>query len=134
MKRTDDDQQFGAEFARRLKPFYDEAIANGQTEKEFARRIGVDRGGLQRYLRTYAMPSFRTIVLAYREFGIALPYASTDTWRLVSGKGKRRRRKTSELQMNLPLTIEAPQGEINVVIKKRSPQRIRLQLQALRLG
>jgi transcriptional regulator with XRE-family HTH domain len=133
MKRTDEDQQFGAEFAKRLRPFYERALADGKTEKEFARRLGVDRGGLQRYLRTSAMPSFRTIVLAYREFGIAIPYAGTESVPLVSGRGKRRR-KTSELQMDLPLTIEAPQGEISVVIKRKSPQRIRLQLRALKLG
>jgi len=133
MKRTEEDEQFGAEFAERLKPFYEKAIAEGQTEKAFARRLGVDRGGLQRYLRTGAMPSFRTIVLAYREFGIAIPYARTEPVPLLSGRGKRRRR-VSELQMDLPLTIEAPQGEINVVIKRRSPQRVRLQLRALKLG
>lgn len=133
MKRTDEDQQFGAEFAKRLRPFYEKALANGQAEKEFARRLGVDRGGLQRYLRTNAMPSFRTIVLAYREFGIAIPYANTESATLVSGRAKRRRR-TSELQMDLPLTIEAPHGEISVVIKRKSPQRIRLQLRALKFG
>jgi transcriptional regulator with XRE-family HTH domain len=132
MKRTDDDQQFGAEFARRLKPFYEKALADGQTEKEFARRLGVDRGGLQRYLRTSAMPSFRTIVFAYREFGITIPYARTESLPLVSGKGKRR--KISGFQMDLPLTIETPQGEINVVIKRKSPQRIRLQFRAIKLG
>jgi transcriptional regulator with XRE-family HTH domain len=133
MKRTEEDRQFGAEFAKRLRPFYERALTDGQTEKEFARRLGVDRGGLQRYLRTSAMPSFRTIVLAHREFGIAIPYADTESAVLVSGRGKRRR-KTSELQMVLPLTIEAPQGEIDVVIKRKGPQRIRLQLRALKLG
>jgi transcriptional regulator with XRE-family HTH domain len=133
MKRTDEDQQFGTEFAKRLRPFYERALAGGQTEKEFARRLGVDRGGLQRYLRTGAMPSFRTIVLAYRDFGIAIPYASTESVPLISGKGKRRRR-TSKLQMDLPLTIEAPHGEISVVVKRKTPQRIRLQLRAIRLG
>jgi transcriptional regulator with XRE-family HTH domain len=128
-----EDQQFGAEFAKRLRPFYDRALAEGKTEKEFARRLGVDRGGLQRYLRTGAMPSFRTVVLAYREFGIAIPYNDINSIPLISGKG-RGRRKTSELQMYLPLTIEAPQGEISVVIKKKTPQRIRLQLRAQRLG
>ncbi|MGH9537852.1 MAG: hypothetical protein ACRD3H_08005 [Terriglobales bacterium] len=78
------------------------------------------------------MPSFRTIVLAFREFGIAIPYAGADSKMLVSRKGKFRR--SSELQMNLPLTIEAPQGEISVVIKKQSAQRVRLQLRALKLG
>ena len=107
------------------------ALRDGQTEKEFARRLGVDRGGLQRYLRTSAMPSFRTIVLAYREFGITIPYDGTESGVLVLVRGKRRR-KASELQMVLPLTIEATQGEI--VIKRKSPQRIRLQLRALKLG
>ncbi|MGA9042656.1 MAG: hypothetical protein WB421_19140 [Terriglobales bacterium] len=132
MKRTDEDQQFGVEFAKRLRPLYEKALRDGQTEKEFARRLGVDRGGLQRYLRTGAMPSFRTIVLAYREFGIAIPYANTESRALVSKRG--RRRKISALQMDLPLTIEAPDGEISVVIKRKSPQRIRLQLRALKLG
>jgi transcriptional regulator with XRE-family HTH domain len=133
MKRTDEDQQFGAEFAKRLKPCYDQAIADGQTEREFARRLGVDRGGLQRYLKTRAMPSFRTIVMAYREFGIAIPYAGTSSVPLVSGRAKRRRNH-SDFQMALPLTIETPQGEISVVIKRKTPQRIRLQLRAVRLG
>ena len=133
VKRTEEDQQFGAEFAKRLRPFYERALADGQTEKEFARRLGVDRGGLQRYLRTSAMPSFRTIVLAYKEFGIIIPYAGTEAELLVSRRG-RLRRKPSELQMDLPLTIEAPNGEIDVVIKRKSPSRIRLRLRALKLG
>jgi transcriptional regulator with XRE-family HTH domain len=133
MKRTDEDRQFGTEFAKRLRPFYDKAVAEGKTEKEFAQRLGVDRGGLQRYLRTGAMPSFRTIALAYREFGIAVAYGGIDPAPLVSNR-PRRRRKTSDLQMDLPLTIEASQGEIEVVIKKKSPQRVRLHLRALRRG
>ena len=132
MKRTDEDQQFGAEFAKRLKPFYERALTEGQTEKDFARRLGVDRGGLQRYLRTNAMPSFRTIVLAYQEFGITIPYAGIRSTTLISKRGKRRR-TPSEQQMYLPLTIEAPDGEVDVVIKRKSPQRIRLQLRAARL-
>jgi hypothetical protein len=75
----------------------------------------------------------RTAVLAFREFGICVPYAGVDTLPLVSRKG-RRRRGVSELQMDLPLTIEAPQGEIDIVIKKKSAQRYRLQLHVRRTG
>jgi transcriptional regulator with XRE-family HTH domain len=128
MKRTGEDQQFGAEFAKRLRPFYDRAILAGETERAFARRLGVDRGGLQRYLKKHAAPSLRTVVLAFREFGISVPYAGVQTTSLVSTKA-RRRSQTSDLQMDLPLTIEAPQGEITVVVKKKSAQRYRLQLQ-----
>jgi transcriptional regulator with XRE-family HTH domain len=133
MKRTEEDQQFGAEFAQRLNPLYEQALARGEKERAFARRLGVDRGALQRYLRKNAMPSLRTVVLAYREFGIIIPYAGVHTHALISKKG-RRRKGASELQMDLPLTIEAPQGEINVVIKKKSAQRYRLQLHIRRTG
>jgi transcriptional regulator with XRE-family HTH domain len=128
MKRTPDDQQFGEEFARKLQPHYDRALAAGETEKVFARRLGVDRGGLQRYLKKHATPSLRTIVCAYREFGIVIPYAGTVTAPLVVPRG-RRRRYSSDLQMTLPLTIEAPEGEIDIVIKKKNAQSYRLQVQ-----
>jgi transcriptional regulator with XRE-family HTH domain len=133
VKRTEEDQQFGMEFAKRLQTFYDRAIAEGGTEKAFARRLGVDRGGLQRYLKKHATPSLRTAVLAFREFGICIPHSGVDTLPLVSKKGGKRRR-LSELQMDLPLTIEAPQGEIDVVIKKKSAQRYRLQLHVRKTG
>jgi transcriptional regulator with XRE-family HTH domain len=132
MKRTQHDEQFGIEFARQSRPIYEKAIEAGETEKAFAKRLGVDRGGLQRYLRKYATPSLRTVVLAFREFGIAIPYAGIDTTPMISRKGRRRR--VSELQMDLPLTIEAPEGEINVVVKRKSPQRFRLQLRVRKLG
>jgi len=132
MKRTDEDKTFGGEFAKRLSPFYKKALESGQTEKEFAKRLGVGRGGLQRYLTKHAMPSFQTIVRAYREFGIVIPYAGTETGLLVRGKG--RRRKAPELQMDLPLTIEAPLGEIDLVALRKTPQRIRFQLRALKRG
>jgi transcriptional regulator with XRE-family HTH domain len=128
MKRTPDDQQFGEEFARKLQPHYDRALAAGETEKVFAGRLGVDRGGLQRYLKKHATPSVRTLVCAYREFGIVIPYADTGTGPLLSRTG-RRRRHSSDLQMTLPLTIETPEGELDILIKKKSAQSFRLQLQ-----
>ena len=133
MKRTAEDQQFGEDFANALRPFYLQALDSGETEKAFARRLGVDRGGLQRYLRKNAMPSLRTVVMAYREFGIVVPYAGLPSSGLVTRNGRRRRR-ASELQMDLPLTIEAPSGEIDVVIKKKAPQRFRLQLRVRKTG
>jgi len=133
VKRTEEDQQFGMEFAKRLRTFYDQAIADGGTEKAFAQRLGVDRGGLQRYLKKHATPSLRTAVSAFREFGINIPYAGCDTLALVSKKDRKRRR-VPELQMDLPLTIEAPQGEIDVVIKRKSAQRYRLQLRVRKTG
>jgi len=133
MKRTEQDEQFGIEFARQLQPIYKRAIDGGETEEAFAKRLGVNRGGLQRYLKKQATPSLRTVVLAFREFGIAIPYADTETIPLISRKA-RRSRSTSEFQMDLPLTIEAPHGEINVVVKKKSAQRFRLQVHVKKIG
>jgi transcriptional regulator with XRE-family HTH domain len=133
MKRTPEDQQFGEKFARMLRPLYERAISAGQTERAFAQRLGVDRGGLQRYLKKHATPSLRTLVFAYREFGIVVPYGSASTEPLVSRRG-RSKRQVSDLQMNLPLTIEAPDGEINLVIKKKSAQRYRLELNVRKRG
>jgi transcriptional regulator with XRE-family HTH domain len=133
MKRTSEDQQFGEDFASKLRPLYARAIASGETEKSFAKKLGVDRGGLQRYLKKHAMPSLRTLVFAYQQFGIAVPYAGSAIDPIVSKRDKKNRRP-SELQMNLPLTIEATEGEISLVIKKKSPSRYRLQLSVKKMG
>ena len=127
MKRTLEDQRFGEEFARRLEPHYNRALSSGVSEKAFAAKLGVDRGGLQRYLKKHAMPSVRTLVFAYREFGIVIPYGDLDTRPLAVRRG-RRGRQPSDLQMILPLTIETPEGQIDVVIKKKAAQRYRLQV------
>jgi transcriptional regulator with XRE-family HTH domain len=128
MKRTEEDRLYGEEFARRVRPYYERALATGQTADAFALRLGVKRGALQRYLRDSATPSLRSVVFAYREFGIAIPYDGIDV-KAVAGRRARRKRTLSELQMKLPLTIEASEGEISVVIKKKAPQRYRLQLE-----
>jgi transcriptional regulator with XRE-family HTH domain len=127
MKRTPDDERFGEDFARQLLPHYQAAIASGVSEKVFASRLGVDRGGLQRYLKKHATPSLRTLVFANREFGIAVPYGGSDTQGLFSRRTVRRR-PASDLQMILPLTIEARDGEIDIVIKKKAARRYRLQV------
>jgi DNA-binding phage protein len=132
VKRTLEDEQYGEDFADQLRPFYERAIASGETEGAFARRLGINRGGLQRYLSRHATPSLRTAVFAYREFGIAIPYASVDTKALVSGVGKRR--KKADLQMDLPLTIEVPHGEIDLVYTKKGAQRYRLRFKLKKTG
>jgi len=126
MKRTVEDQQYGLDFARAIEPHYQQAITSGESEKRFASRLGVDRGGLQRYLKKHATPSIRTLVFAYREFGIIVPYAATDIGVLVARRGKRVRR--TDLQMTLPLIVETPASEIDVVLKRKTPRRYRLEV------
>ena len=132
MKRTLEDEQYGKDFAERLRPFYKSALAEGETESAFARRLGIDRGGLQRYLNKHATPSLRTAVLAFREFGIAIPYASVETKPLVSGVGTRK--KVTEMQMDLPLAIDTPQGEMDLVLTKKSAHGYRLRFRIKKTG
>jgi transcriptional regulator with XRE-family HTH domain len=132
VKRTPEDEQYGKDFAERLRPFYERALAEGATESAFARRLGIDRGGLQRYLNKHATPSLRSAVLAFREFGIAIPYASVETKPLVSGV--RKRKKGAEMQMDLPLAIDAPQGEIDLVLTKKSAHGYRLRFRVRKTG
>src|SRR4051812_32869799 len=127
MKRTLDDQQFGEEFARRLRAYYERAKNSGETEQSFADRLGINRGGLQRYLRENATPSVRTLVHAFREFGICVPYAGMNTKPLVSRRAPRR--ALPEFQMDLPLTIGVVGGEIDVVELKKRPQSYSIRFQ-----
>ena len=110
MKRTEEDRIYGEEFAQRLRPHYERAIEREQTAEAFARRLGVRRGALQKYLLKSATPSLRSVVFAYREFGIAIPYGGIDVTTIVA-KRSRGKPPRSEFQMNLPFTIEAPKGK-----------------------
>lgn len=128
MKRTLEDQQFGEDFAEKLRPFYDRALAKGETEKSFARRIGVDRGGLQRYLRDKATPSVRTLVFAYREFRIVIPYAQIDTKALVRRRTPLRE-SSAQFQLDLPFSIGPVDADLDVIEMKKKPQSYEIKFQ-----
>lgn len=108
-------------------------MARNETEEAFAARLGVARGGLQSFLRKHSMPSLRTAVFAYREFGIVIPYAGISTQSILS-KTRKGTRAPSEMQMTLPLTIETADGEINVVLKRKTTRRYRFQVRLRKTG
>ena len=126
MKQNEDDVVFAKEFARQLRPKYStkrKEARRGEPKKgkvqfdaEFAKSLDVTRAALWKYLHSPEppTPSIRTIVLAFRHYKIAVPYAGTDTKKVLP-KG-RRKTQISEGQMDLPFSIRAS-GPETVALK-----------------
>ena len=137
MKQTADDLTFAKEFARRLRPKYKEALKENLTkpkvkfDEEFAQTLGVDRAALWKYLNSPKppTPSIRTVVLAFKNYQIAVRYENVDTKAILTKA--RRTKSVSEEQMELPFFIRAS-GPHNVGMKLE-PQRVGGRLWRLRI-
>jgi transcriptional regulator with XRE-family HTH domain len=108
MKRTLEDDEFAAEFGRRLKAHYDASIlktdkGKGPSDEKFAASLDVSRAALKKYLAGEAMPTVRTAVLAYHKYGINIPYLGTP---LFSGKTRTKGRVSTE-QLILPFSVRS---------------------------
>jgi hypothetical protein len=128
MKRTPQDDIFVAVFSEELAKKYSAAKRKAVTDQEFADSIGVARAQSDKYLRGVAMPSVRTVALALREHGIAVPYDRIAVNHLL---GRRKRtKKTPDLdQMILPFRIlsEGPES-VGVRFKPVSTRNFELHL------
>jgi hypothetical protein len=108
VKRTPEDIEFSAEFGRQLQARYqaatDRARAGSEalTDDEFAATLDVSRPALKKYLAGRAMPALRTIILAYRRHGIAIPYLGTE---LFSAKRRRGGTIREATQLVLPFSV-----------------------------
>jgi transcriptional regulator with XRE-family HTH domain len=134
MKRTREDDAYAADFGRALAVEYGKAKKRAITDQVFARSIGVERAQLDKYLRGEAMPSVRTVALAYRAHKIAIPYDHVPVDGALSNQGRRRKRVVPT-QLLLPFTIwaEGPESvdmkfkpvgtrkfELQVTVRKKS--------------
>jgi transcriptional regulator with XRE-family HTH domain len=134
MKRTPEDDVFVEEFARELRRAYEATREkdSGVTDEIFATSIGVKRPQLTKYLRGEAMPSLRTVALAYRTYGISVPYEQVPAKKLITVAKSRKGKFTQEpLQLVLPFTIRSHHyGECEVQLtpirSKRYELRIRM--------
>jgi len=117
MKRTAEDDAFASDFGRKLNLKYADAKRIGVSDQVFSRSIGVERAQLDRYLRGEAMPSLRTVVLAYREHGISVPYGSAKAYPAFSGR-RTSNREPVTTQLLLPFSIRS-EGTENVEVKFR---------------
>lgn len=131
MKQTEADRRFALEFGNKLTPLYErevKAMGALKSPADFAHCLGVSTGALQKYLRGQAMPSLRTVIKAYDEFGILIPYEGRNPSKIVQARGKKRA-TVPDIQMSLPLIIESPNSEISCELKKKAPGRFRIELQ-----
>ena len=128
MKRTPQDDAFVADFSEELANKYSAAKRREVTDQEFAESIGVARAQLDKYLRGDAMPSVRTVALALREHGIAVPYDQVPMHHLLERR-KRTKKNHSLGQMLLPFRIlsEGPES-IGVSFKPVSTRNFEVHL------
>jgi transcriptional regulator with XRE-family HTH domain len=115
-KRTADDDAFVVSFASELRREYGKAKRNGVSDQAFAESIGVERPQLNRYLDGESMPSVRTVVLAYQEYAIAIPYRRVSLQRALPKKG-RRKEQDRLAQLVLPFTIQTERAAARVGLK-----------------
>jgi len=128
VKQTAEDLQFAKEFVRQLRPKYNKAREldpdkpKVKFDEEFAETLGVDRAALWKYLNSPKppTPAIRTVVLAFKNYEIAVRYRGVDTKNILTKR--HRHKQVSEQQMELPFFIRAS-GPHNVGMKLE-PQRV----------
>lgn len=106
MKRTPEDVSFSIAFGQALKLHYDRVTAGlpdrrSMSDEQFAATLDVSRPALKKYLTGRAMPGLRTVVLAFRRYGIAIPYSGTTLFH------RQTKRSTADpVQLVLPFSVK----------------------------
>jgi transcriptional regulator with XRE-family HTH domain len=130
VKQTSADREFARMFGEKLRPHYTRLVEKeGATMSavQFAGLLGVSHGPLPKYLDGKSMPSLRTLVRAYDEFGIVVPYEGRSIAHLLrSTRG--RKRKASADQLTPPLTITAEEPSVALEVAKKTAVGIKLEL------
>jgi len=108
MKRTPEDEVFAVDFGRELRAHYDRATqpnADGprMTDEQFATSLDVSRPALMKYLKGTAMPTLRVVVLAFRRYGVRVPYFQTP---LFNSRGRKLAPSSSGAQLVLPFSVQ----------------------------
>lgn len=133
MKRQSaEDRRFAALFAEALRPHVSRAIVKGESMAKIGAKLGVTGPGLQKYLDGGTVPSIGTVVRAYLQYGVSVPYAG-----VAFGEPRRstRRRNVAEQQLFLPFEITSPipRSRAQLKLLPAGARRYRLQV-SLRLG
>lgn len=115
MKQTPEDRRFAGLFAEALRPHVSADLGKGESMAKIGAKLGVTGPGLQRYLDGNTVPSLRTIVHAYLEYKISVPYEGVE----IARKAGTRRTKSKEAveQLFLPFEITAPTPDDRLELK-----------------
>jgi len=125
------DKAFMSVFAQKLRDRREKAKESENVSyEEFARKLGLTRAGLLKYLKEENVPSPQMLETIYRVWGVQVGYGDLDT-KLIKSRARRNRR-SSEAQMLLPLAIEDLTNEnITVELTRKKPSGIELNLSIL---
>lgn len=125
MKRTPEDDVFLEQFASQLRSFYDKATADGVTDENFAVTLGISRAALKKYLSGTAMPCLRSVVLAYTQYGLLVPYLGVP---LFTGR-KRQLKRAAVQQLELPFEIRAlSQSQVDMKLESKGANQFQLRV------
>ncbi len=122
------DKAFMNVFAQKLRDRREKAKESENVSyEEFARKLGLTRAGLLKYLKEQNVPSPQMLETIYRVWGVQVGYGELDT-RLIKSRA-RRNKESSEAQMLLPFAIENLTNEnITVELTRKRPSGIELNL------
>lgn len=118
-----------------MKAFADKLRARRQQAKdeenvpyeEFAKRVGLTRAGLLKYLNEENVPSPQVLETIYRVWGVQVGYGDLDL-ALINTRAKQNKR-SDEAQMLLPLAIEDLTSQnVSVELTKKRSSSIELNL------
>jgi len=124
MRRTTPDDSFASEFGRELSRHY-EKRGTEVTDEQFAATLGVSRPALRKYLRGGAMPGLGTVVLAFRRYGVNVPYQGTPLF----GKRHSKNGAIPVAQLILPFSVHSPDADIvETSLDRKSPQEFEFRL------
>lgn len=115
MKQTQEDLQFADDFADALAPIVAAEKQKGRSSKRVAEDLGITEPALKKYLTGRTTPSVRTVALAFRKYGVSVPYSGVP---LFGGPTKNtHRRQRTPNQLVLPFEIQAPVSGDRLAIK-----------------
>jgi transcriptional regulator with XRE-family HTH domain len=125
------DKAFMKAFARKLRQRRDKAKhSEGVSYEEFAKRLGLTRAGVLKYLNEENVPSPQMLEKIHSVWGVQVGYGELDIT-LIKERAKRNK-KSAEAQMLLPFAIENLSDE-NIVVElaQKKPSSIELNLRIL---
>lgn|SRR5438552_675675 len=130
-KHSPRDKAFMKSFAEKLRKRREKAKqSEGVTYEEFAKKLGLTRAGLLKYLKEENVPSPQMLETVFRVWGVQVGYGDLDM-KLIKERAKRNR-QSSEAQMLLPLAIESLTDQnITVELTEKKPSAIELNLKIL---
>jgi transcriptional regulator with XRE-family HTH domain len=111
---TRKDEAFKRRVAAEFRRALDRALAKGFSVEDFARKLGVTRAALHKYLHQESVPSLRVLDRARKYWGVRLTYGDLGDRYIKPGK-------KDDGQMDFQFSLEDVSSE-QIEVKRFSPK------------